>query len=73
MYNEIVAMLEANNNQKAADLAFVLDTEGMDWDNYSTVAMFTLLREMELDLNELTLFNAATAVDTAVAVLRSGK
>lgn len=30
MYNAIVTAL--NDNTKAADLAFVLDTEGMDWD-----------------------------------------
>lgn len=30
MYNAIVTAL--NDNSKAADLAFVLDTEGMDWD-----------------------------------------
>lgn len=71
MYNEIVAMLESKNNAKAVDLAFVLDTEGYDWDNYSTVSMFAALREMGLDIGELTLFNTATAIDTAVAVLRS--
>ena len=71
MYNALINVLTATNNTKALDLLFVLDTEGMDWDNYSTTEMFATLRDAGLDTEELTLFNAATAIDSAVVLVRN--